>query len=138
MKKLVASAVLAGSAALAQADSLPVTVILNSASPMTQGIAMVLANQMQAQGGQVDILLCDQAGDLALTDAGGEPLKPNNLTPAQLLSAAIEKGATASVCALYLPNTGHPSSALRQGVTVAAPDAMARRLLEPQRKVMVF
>ena len=99
---------------------------------------MVLANQMQDQGAQVDILLCDKAGDLALREAGGEPLKPNDVTPAQLLSAAMSKGATASVCALYLPNTGHARDALKDGVQVAAPDAMARTLLEKDRKILGF
>ncbi len=123
---------------VAHADQQNVTVIVNSGSTMTQGIAMVLTNQMQAQGAQVHVLLCDQAGDLGLRDAGGEALKPNNVTPAQLLGAAMEKGATASVCALYLPNTGHTPEALRDGVTPARPDAMGADLLEMSRKVMVF
>lgn len=93
---------------------------------------------MQAQGTQVDILLCDQAADLALKEASGEVLKPNDVTPAQLLNAAMLKGATASVCALYLPNSGHTPTQLKDGIAVAKPDAMARSLLEPQRKVFSF
>lgn len=119
-------------------DPQPVTVILNSASPMTQGIALVLTNQMQEQGAQVHVLLCDQAGDLGLRDAGGEVLEPNRVTPAQLLGAAMSKGATASVCALYLPNTGHAPERLRDGVSVARPDAMGAAMLEPNRRVFVF
>lgn len=138
MKKTIATLALAASCTAALADTQPVTVILNSGSTMTQGVALVLANQMQAQGGQVHILLCDQAGDLALQGATGDALKPQNVTPAQLLGAAMEKGATASVCALYLPNTGHPAESLRDGVTAARPDAMGAALLEANRKVMVF
>ena len=138
MKKILGAIALIGFAAVAQAEGQPVTVILSSASTMTQGMAMVLANQMQAQGGQVNILLCDKAGDLALKDASGEALKPNNVTPAQLLDAAIAKGATASVCALYLPNSGKQSTDLRAGITAAKPDDMGRALLEPERKVMAF
>ncbi|WP_304641947.1 hypothetical protein [Pseudomonas sp.] len=138
MKKILAALALSGTTSLAAADGQPVTVILSASSGMTQGMAMVLANQMQAQGAQVDILLCDQAGDLALRDAGGEPLKPNDVTPAQLLGGAIQKGATASVCALYLPNSGHSPESLREGVTVARPDAMARSMLEKDRKVFSF
>ena len=138
MKKILGAMALMGFAAVAQAEGQPVTVILSSASTMTQGMAMVLANQMQAQGGQVNILLCDKAGDLALKDAGGEALKPNNVTPAQLLDAAISKGATASVCALYLPNSGKQPTDLRTGITAAKPDDMGRALLEPERKVMAF
>ena len=59
-KPLVALAItLASTAALA--DKQAITVVLNAQSPMTQGMAMVLANQMQEQGAQVDILLCDHA-----------------------------------------------------------------------------
>jgi hypothetical protein len=101
-------------------------------------MAMVLANQMQEQGGQVDILLCDKAGDLALKGAGGTPLKPKDVTPAQLLDAALKKGATASVCAIYLPNTGHKPDMLKDGIAPAKPDAMGRALMEPNRKVVAF
>lgn len=119
-------------------DTQHVTVSLTSDSTMTQGMAMVLANQMQEQGAQVDILLCDTAGDIALKDAGGERLKPNDVTPAQLLGAAMQKGATASVCALYLPNTGHKTSDLRDGIKPASPVEMGSNLLQPNRKVIGF
>lgn len=78
MKKTLVA--LGSTAALA--DKQAVTVLLNAQSPMTQGMAMVLVNQMQEQGAQVDILLCDHAGELALKGAGGEALKPNKVTPA--------------------------------------------------------
>jgi hypothetical protein len=99
---------------------------------------MVLSNQIQAQGGQVQILLCDKAGDLALKGAGGEKLKPQDVTPAQLLDGAMKKGATASVCALYLPNSGNTPEMLKDGIVAAKPDAMGRSMMEPQRKVFVF
>jgi predicted peroxiredoxin len=136
-KTLIAMALTLGSG-LALAESQPVTLVLTEDDTMTQGIALVLANQMQEQGAQVSILLCDQAGDLALKDAGGEPLKPNNVTPAQLLDGAIKKGATASVCALYLPNTGHKPEDLKEGIIPAKPAEMGRALLEPNRKVFTF
>lgn len=138
MKRALITLALVAASGSAMAETMPVTVILTSASNMTQGMAMVLANQMQEQGGQIDILLCDKAGDLALKSATGETLKPQNLTPVQLLEAAIKKGATASVCALYLPNSGNKVEDLRETVTPAKPDAMGRALLEPNRKVMAF
>lgn len=138
MKKNLIAAAFALAAGVAQAEGQAVTVIVNSASTMSQGVALVLATQMQAQGGQVHILLCDKAGDLALKGAGGETLKPQNVTPAQMLDGAMKKGATASVCALYLPNSGHTPDQLKDGVTAAKPDAMGKALLEPQRKVVVF
>jgi hypothetical protein len=95
-KTLVALALTLGST-LALAENQPVTLVITDDSTMTQGIALVLANQMQEQGAQVNILLCDEAGDLALKNAGGEALKPNNVTPAQLLDGAMKKGATPSL-----------------------------------------
>ncbi|MBL8430612.1 MAG: hypothetical protein JNJ95_12105 [Dechloromonas sp.] len=138
MKKTIIALSLLASLGTAYADNQPVTIILNSESPMTQGIALVLANQMQAQGGQVQILLCDKAGDLALKNAAGNKLKPQDVTPAQLLDGAIKKGATATVCALYLPNTGHTPDQLKDGIVAAKPDAMGKSMLETQRKVIAF
>ena len=138
MKKSLISLSLLAAVSLAHADSQPVTIILNSGSTMTQGLALVLANQMQAQGGQVQILLCDKAGDLALKNAGGDKLKPQDVTPAQLLDGAVKKGATAAVCALYLPNSGHAPDQLKDGIAPAKPDAMGKSLLEAQRKVITF
>lgn len=138
MKKLLLALAFTLGSGAAMADKQAVTVVLSDASTMTQGMAMVLANQMQEQGAQVDILLCDKAGDLALKNVGGEVMKPNNVTPAQLLNAAMKKGATASVCALYLPNSGNKPEDLKDGVTPAKPADMARALLELNRKVVSF
>lgn len=138
MNRVIGALVLLSVSAGLLAEAKPVTLIVSDASGMTQGMAMVLANQMQEQGAQVDILLCDKAGDLGLKEAGGELLQPNDVTPAQLLAAALNKGATASVCALYLPNSGYAREALKDRVGVAAPDAMARSLLEDGRKVLGF
>jgi predicted peroxiredoxin len=138
MKKTLIALSLLATLGTAYADNQPVTIILNSESTMTQGIALVLANQMQAQGGQVQILLCDKAGDLALKNTGGNKLKPQDVTPAQLLDGAIKKGATAAVCALYLPNTGHTAEQLKDGIVAAKPDAMGRSMMEAQRKVIAF
>ncbi len=136
MKKTIIGSTLALASAVAMAQ--PVTVTLSSASPMTQGMAMVLADQMQAQGAQVDILLCDQAGDLALKSNESQALKPKNVSPSQMLDAVMQKGATASVCALYLPNSGNAAAALKDGIKPAKPDDMARSLLEKERQVFSF
>lgn len=138
MKKLLFFSSLFTLIGVARADTLPVTVIINSASPMTQGIGLVLSNQMQSQESQVHILLCDKAGDLALKESRGEKLKPQDLTPVQLLDNAMKKGATVSVCALYLPNSGHMPDQLKDGIAIAKPDAIARSILDPQHKTLTF
>ena len=50
----------------------------------------------------------------------------------------MKKGATASICALYLPNTGRAPEELKEGITVAKPDAMGKAVMDAQRKVLVF
>ena len=141
MKKLL-GALLLGlvfAASSAQADAQKVTVVLNSDSRMTQGIALVLTNQMLEQGADVKVLLCDAAGDLALKEAPqAEPLKPNNVTPEQLLMGAMNQGAQVEVCALYLPNKGKQASDLKEGVSPAMPPAIASELLQENRKVFVY
>lgn len=122
-----------------QAGDQKVTVILNSESRMTQGIALVLTNQKLEQGAEVNVLLCDEAGDLALKEAPeAEPLKPNDVTPEQLLMAAMSRGAKVEVCALYLPNQGKQASDLKEGVSPAQPPAIASELLQADRRVFVY
>ena len=122
-----------------QADAIDkALVIVNSGSVQTQGMAMVLANTMQAKGTQVDVLLCDQAGDLALKNTTSTPLKPKNVTPEQLMSKLQKGGATINVCALYLPNSEHAASDLRDGVGVAKPPAIADQMIDDHLRVFNF
>ncbi len=76
MKRFLAAIALASVGSVAMAEQQPVMVILSDASPMTQGMAMVLANQMQAQGAQVDILLCDRVPILRSRTLAAMPLSP--------------------------------------------------------------
>ena len=79
-------------------------VSLNSGIPQTQGVAMVLANQALAQKATVRVLLCSDAGKLALKAGEFTPLKPSNKTPKEMLQGLIKAGAKVEVCALFLPN----------------------------------
>jgi len=119
-----------------------VLVIVSSESLQTQGMAMVLANTMAQQGAQVDVLLCDQAGDLALANYNEDnsitPLKPRDVTPGQMLRGLIQQGGTAAVCALYLPNSDHEKSDLIDRVTAASPGDIAARMLDPDTRVFNF
>ena len=138
MKKTLIATSIAFAAITAYADNANVTFIVNSEGTMAQGAAMVLANKMLEQGDNVSILLCDKAGDLALKNNTGKALKPANVTPGQMLDGAMKKGAKVSVCALYLPNSGHAADSLKENITPAKPDAMAKQMTEPNRKVFSF
>lgn len=136
-----ATAALLGSTLL-QAESNPDKqqhlLIVTSASVQTQGMAMVLGNAIAAEGHQVDVMLCDQAGALALQAAPDERLKPNDVSPAQLLQKLQQQGAQVSVCALYLPNSEHTRDDLRAGIEVATPPAMAARMTADKVRVHSF
>jgi predicted peroxiredoxin len=113
-------------------------IILTSPSLQTQGMAMVLGNAMQAKGVNVDVLLCDTAGDLALTANTSQALKPKNVTPVQLMSKLQKNGGNVSVCALYLPNSEHTVQDLREGINVATPPEMAQMMTAEQVRVYSF
>ena len=113
-----------------------VLVILSSDSTQTQGMAMVLANTMAEKGAKVNVLLCDEAGDLALRTYEGDSLAPKNVTPGQMLRGLLKAGGTANVCALYLPNSEYNKDDLIDGVGVAMPPQMAGQMLD--RKVRTF
>lgn len=115
-----------------------VLVILSSDSLQTQGMAMVLANTMAQQGTKVNVLLCDQAGDLALKSYQASPLKPKDITPGQMLRGLMGQGAVVNVCALYLPNGGYGKDDLIDGVVVATPTEMAEQMLNPAMRTFTF
>ena len=122
-----------------QADTVSkALVMVNSSSLQTQGMAMVLANAMQAKGVQVSVLLCDQAGDLALKSTTSTALKPRDVTPVQLMGKLQKGGASINVCALYLPNSEHEQSDLRDGVGVAKPPAIAGQMIDSEMRVFSF
>jgi predicted peroxiredoxin len=112
--------------------------IVTSDSLQTQGMAMVLGNAMQAKGVSVDVLLCDQAGDLAISSTVSQALKPINVTPEKLISKLQLKGANISVCALYLPNSEYSAQDLRDGIKVATPPEMANMMTSENVRVYSF
>jgi predicted peroxiredoxin len=116
-----------------------VFIILSSESPQTQGMALVLANTMVDEGAAVEVLLCDAAGDLALAQGNGGPqLAPKGVTPGKLLGALRGKGASVSVCALYLPNSNYTEEDLAEGVSVAKPPQITALMRDPQVRVFTF
>ena len=113
-------------------------VSLNSGIPQTQGVAMVLANQALAQKATVRILLCSDAGKLALKAGESTPLKPSNKTPKEMLQGLIKAGAKVEVCALFLPNADMSPSDLAEGIGVAKPAEIAGYLLQANVKTISF
>ncbi|PRY72663.1 hypothetical protein [Halomonas ventosae] len=120
-------------------------VILTSDSLQTQGMAMILSNAMQQQGTDLQILLCDAAGHLAVEgyeSAEAINTPPSNpagqVKPEGILQMLMEKGAQVDVCAIYLPNSDLGEDNLREGVGVAAPGPMAEMMRDPSIPVYSF
>jgi len=136
MKTIVAVALSALAATSVQAEELFVNI--RSGSAMAQGAGLVLAGQALEHKASVRVLLCDAAGDIAVTGKEMPALKPRNVTPQQMLQGLMNAGAKVEVCALYLPNTGRQPSDLLPGVTPAKPADVAAHLLKPGVRTLAF
>ena len=135
-KSLVIGLSLLSAALAVQADELFVSI--HSAGSMAQGAGLVLAGQALEQKVPVRVLLCDAAGDIAVTGKEMTALKPRNVTPQQMLQGLLKAGAKVEVCALYLPNTGHQANDLVVGVTPAKPADVAAYLMKPGVRTLAF
>jgi|TARA_B100001059_G_C17771369_1_gene548638 predicted peroxiredoxin len=114
---------------------------ITSDNTQTQLMGMVLSSQALKQGAEVNILLCGQAGDIALIDAPQSvltQLKPKNMSPQSLMKNIIKMGGTVQVCALYLPNRGVKKTDLIEGITPALPPHIAKKMLDAETKVISF
>ena len=109
-----------------------------SAGAHLDKVGAALAGQALAQKAPVRVLLCDAAGDIAVTGHEMPKLKPKDVTPQQMLQGLIKSGAKVEVCALYLPNTGRQASDLIPGVTAANPADVAAHLLKTEVKTLAF
>lgn len=116
--------------------------VITSDDPQAQLMGMVLTMQAVQQGAEAQILLCGAAGDIALRDApesATAPQAPRGMSPQGLMTTIMEtSGTVAEVCAIYLPNKALPAEALIDGVTVAAPDAVAAALLAENVRILSF
>lgn len=115
-------------------DADTLVTILTAPDAQTQMMAMVLTMKSAEQGVQPHVLLCGPAADMALKDApesATAPQKPLGVGPQALMQKiAGLPGAKVEVCAIYLPNKGAGPDVLLDGIGVAAPDAMAKAVLE--------
>jgi len=137
MKKLITTAILAltlTAPSILSADKANgLNVLINSADPQTQAMAMVLSLMtIKKHNKKVNIVLCGAAGDLADKNIKSTPVqRPNGKSPSPKdnLKMLIAKGANVEICPLYLPNAKKDVSILLKGITVAKPPVVAGRLL---------
>lgn len=111
--------------------------IVTSGSNETQAMAMILTTHYLREGGSTQVLLCDEAAELALqeSDMGSEVVQPADASPRQMLGGLMEAGVEVQVCAIFLPNRAETEDDLREGITVARPDAIAQTMARPDSKL---
>lgn len=100
-------------------------VVLTSGDAETQMMAMVLATQSANQDVPVRVLLCSEAGELAIRGAESPEFAPADRSPKQLLNGLINRGVTVEVCGIFLPNRDYTEENLTEGIGVAAPPEVA-------------
>jgi predicted peroxiredoxin len=124
--------------AQAQETTSKLFIVVTSAEPQVQGMAMILGLQARSHGSAVRLLLCGAGGDMALKDSQQAPLKPMDKTPQELLQKLVSQGATAEVCGLYLPNSGHGPEALIDGVEPVKPPVIGTYMADPAVRYFTF
>ncbi|RZU99384.1 hypothetical protein [Spiribacter vilamensis] len=141
MHQFLAALVLTLFSAVAMAQNGPdMLTILTSDEDETQAMALILTMQAQKNGANPQILLCDDAGDLAVTSEVGESetLRGPDASPAQMIQGLINNGVQVDVCAIYLPNREFTEADLIEGVGVAQPPAIGALVADPDVRRFTF
>lgn len=90
------------------------------------------------KGADVNILLCGEAGSLAVKNSPEILLKPNNKSPQMLLKNLVQNGVTVEICPPYLLNQEKTASDLMDGVSIAKPPQVAEQLLDKDTKILSY
>ena len=121
--------------------SLRLMVVVTTADPETQFMALTLLKTSGVDARQIRILLCGPGGDLALKvpDQASLPtFGPTARTVRALLAELEQDGATIEVCAIYLPARRLDRSVLMDSIGVASPVNIGPILADPAVRVLTF
>jgi predicted peroxiredoxin len=122
----------------AQSDHNPLFVVVTSGDAETQMMAMVLATQSANQDVPVRILLCSDAGKLALRGYDSPTFAPANRSPKQHLTGLMERGVLVEVCGIFLPNRDYTEEDLLDGVRAASPPEVAEFMRQDGVRYFTF
>lgn len=123
----------------AEASGQKILSMVTATDTEAQAMALVLANEAQAAGNDVQVLFCGAAGDVTLKtppDAAKKVVTPTGMTVRTLLGGLLKKGGRADVCAIYLPNRKLQQTDLMEGVGVAKPKDIAGLMADPNVRVI--
>lgn len=122
----------------AQTDTESLFVFLTSDDAETQMMAMVLATQSLNKDVPVRVLLCSDAGKLALKDSDSPAFAPADRSPKQLLTGLIGRGVQVEVCGIFLPNRDYTETDLIEGIGAAAPPEVAEFMKQKGVRYFTF
>lgn len=122
----------------AQSDTESLFVVLTSDDAETQMMAMVLATQSLNKDVPVRVLLCSDAGELALKDTNSPSFAPADRSPKQLLMGLMNNGVQVEVCGIFLPNRDYTEADLIEGVGTAAPPEVAEFMKQEGVRYFTF
>ena len=122
----------------AQSDTESLFVVLTSDDAETQMMAMVLATQSLNKDVPVRVLLCSDAGDLALKDSESPAFAPADRSPKQLMMGLMNNGVKVEVCGIYLPNRDYTEADLIDGIGTAAPPEVAEYMKQEGVRYFTF
>ncbi|MEX0905649.1 MAG: DsrE family protein [Balneolaceae bacterium] len=122
----------------AQSGNDPLFVVLTSDDAETQMMAMVLATQSLNKDVPVRVLLCSDAGKLALKGTESPAFAPADRSPKQLLMGLMGRGVQVEVCGIFLPNRDYTESDLIDGVGTAAPPEVAEFMKQKGVRYFTF
>lgn len=102
-------------------DEMTYVITLNSGEEQTQGMALELASTLAREdGASVHIVLCGDAGELAIERNIPPTLEPRSVSPKEMLMEAITFGAEVHLCHFFLPNSRarqYDEQDLEQGIS---------------------
>lgn len=122
----------------AEPDSESFFVVLTTADAETQMMAMVLATQSISKDVPVRVLLCSDAGMLAIKNHESPSFAPANRSPKQLLYGLIDRGVQVDICGIFLPNHDYTEADLTQGIGTAAPPEVAEYMKQKGVRYFTF
>jgi len=137
---LMALAIALFSGAAVAQDSPDMLTIITSDDDETQAMALILTMQAQRNGVTPQILLCDEASELAVASEmdDSEVLRGPDASPAQMIQRMVNNGVTVEVCAIFLPNSEYTEDDLVGGVGVAQPPAIGALVADPAVRLFTF
>jgi len=139
----MSSALVLGMAGGASAQNISnMVAFVTTDDPQVQLMSIVLSVQAAQTGVGVRVLLCGDAGDLALKsppESVTQPQPPLNVSSQAFMGILQQNdNVTIDVCALYLPGAGLSESDLIDGVGVVSPGDMAALLVAGDSRVLSF